>query len=1455
MNRQQKRLNVVPMLVILAVAVAAVVAIAIVHRLQTARNAGSLASLARSKVAEGKPAEALGLFARYLAYRPDDATAQAEFARLIVTHAERPSATKNDRSYAYNVLETAVRKNPGDNQLRRQLAEWMLRFGRYGDALAEITILSEQATAASGGSDGRAPDADSIELLRARALAGKGEFQAAAASAAAVLGFDLTTQSFKPNGPARSAAAGPREDDTTLQASLILASLLEQKLNAPDAAAAVLERLVALNSEDFRAWLTLARWHQSRGELAKAAESVRTAARIAPDEPDVLFTDLELSVAEQRFTVADQLANRARSLFPNDERSFRGQATVAVQQGDLERAIAVLNEGLTEQAGQPSLLLMLADVLLQNNQLEKADEVIGAFIERHGATSPAVGLLEARILIAQKRWLPAKQKLDSVRPLVAESVSLTKQVDLCLGQCHEMLGQFDEQLAANQRVLSEDHESLAARIGMAGALAASGKPDAALAEYEAVAVSLPPDGLPAVPRIWNPLLQLRIANLMRQPAADRDWTSVDQLIELLEQSPAVSDSQVALLRADVLVRKGLVPAAFAVLKKQVEADASSPQALAALAVLTMREQGPAAAQSLLDTSPPEIADDPVLLMARAQVAARSSPDESAAALARIEKKALGLPAESSIRLLSVIASIHRGMGERGEAERVWQTALEQRPDDIGIRTALFELFCEEGSVEKAQAAAAELSRLSGPTSPQGRMATAAALVLGVRTTQAHNTSASSPLSDEEKEQLIAARNLLIEAENDRPGWPQIQQLHAEIAGLQGDLPAAIDRLQQAMRLGPTSPAVIRRLVSLLYATNRLEEAQQAIATVGPDGLDGIERISAEIDLRNGQFDNAVALAERSLAGGKQNTAGDLLWFGQLLARAGKTDRAVDVLQQAVDADPLQSAAWMALFASQLATGNQRAAERTLEQGGEKLAPPQRQMFIARGSEMLGRVDDAERSFREALVAVPGDAAASRGLVAFLIRRGRLTAAREELQTMLASTPDDAAGKWMQGWARRTLAELTVQQGSYQDVERTLALLDSNADADGVLPPDDLALQAMLLAPRPEPSSWRRAVAILDTLAAQQPLTTTQRMQKAQLLEQLGRWDECRNELLSIVSAPNTPPAVQSLLIEKLVRHGDLDAARIWLKTLAGRLPDAPVVSALQARLALAENDRAGAMAAIRKLMPDESSSPGLAGQFGPLASLLEELGFQAAAETVFTQFAAASSDGVIARAGFLARAARADESLDLLEASWERIPLDNLLRTAISVLASQGDGRTSQQSERVGKWFEKARRQDPDSSSLALLFADFVGMTGSREEVVKIYRAVLDRKDLSPQLAAVASNNLAFHLAEPETVAEAEKLVATALAELGPHPDVLDTRGVVLLAAGQGRRAIEDLQEAVLSPSPAKYIHLASALVSERQLDAARKALEEARKIGFQPEQLSPGDRKRLKAVESALGG
>lgn len=1458
MNRTAKRVNVRLLIAILATVAVAAVAIVVIHRIQVARNAGSLAKLARSKLEAGKNAEARGLFARYIAYRPDDAAAHAELARLVVELAERSEATKDERSYAYNVVEAAVRKNPTDVLLRKQLAEWMLRYGRFGDAKAEVVLLREQLAAASPGDGTAAPlDPDSVELLQARALAGTGDFQEAATTAAAIIGFDLAREAFDPPAERRPAAAVVRG------ASLVLATILADKLKNQPAAASVLAHLAVSNAEDAQAWLALARWHQSHGHLADASKAVQKAAELAPDDPNVLFSDLELSIAEQRYAVAEQLATKARSLFPADERVFRGLAAVAMRQGDVEKAVAVLREGLAEQAGQPSLLLMLADVLLQANRLTEAEQTINAFVERQGATSPAVGLLEARLLVGQKRWLQATQKFESVRPLVAESEQLTRQIDLSLGECHEMLGQFDEQLAANQRVLSEDHQSMSARIGVAGALAASGKTDAALTEFEAIATEVPADRLPQLPRLWNSLLQLRIAAEMKRPPAERDWSRVDQLLDTLEQSPVVTDTQMALLRADLLVRKGDSQAALDVLRQRVVTDPSSPQPRAALVFLTLRQQGLTAAKAVLQSTPAAIVDDPVLLLVQAQLASRAPAAEAVAALHELEEKAASLTAEPSERLLSTIGSIYRGMGDAAEAERVWRVALKKHPDDLSIRLALFELACESGKLDKAQATAAEISKLTGPTSPQARVTAAATLVLAVRSELAKQAATvdlregdpeAKPLSPTEQEQLVAAKNLLIEAENDRPSWAQIQQLFAEIASLQGDSAAAIERLQQAVRLGPVNPAVIRRLVSLLYLSNRFEEAQQALDLVGPDGLGGMERVSAELDMKAGQFDEAVALAERSLAGTEQHTAGDMLWFGQLLARAGKAERADEMLQQAAEADPSQPAVWMALFSSQLATGQLRAAENTLRRGGEALAPPKRQMFIAQGYERLGRMDDAEKSFQEAVAAAPDSPAAARSLAGFLVRRGRLTAACEALRAIITATGSDPASMRTKQWARRALAEIVAQSGRSKDAEQAVSLLSENADGSGRLSAEDLTLQIAILSARPEPSNWRRALTLLDTVAALQPLSAAQRMQKAQLLEQLGRWDESRSELLSIASAPNTPPAVQALLIEKLLKHRELAAARIWLKTLADRLPNAPIVAALQARLAWSDNDRTAAVAAIRKLLPGDNPTPEIASQLGPLSAFLEELGFAAAADQTFAQFAAVSSDGVIARAGFLGRAERTDEALDLLEDAWDRIPLENLLRAAVAVVGSAGGSMTPQQSERVANWFDKARRLDPDSPRLAMLSADFVGLTKTRDDVVAIYRELLARSDLSPQQTAVAANNLAFHLAEPGTAAEAEKLVTRAIAELGPSPDVLDTRGLVLLATGKSREAVADFKEAVLVPSATKYLHLASALMAEQQVDAARQAFAEAKKLGFTTQSLSSGDRKRLKALESTLG-
>ncbi len=1455
-----KQVNVRLLLLLVAVVFGGMLGVFLLHRFQVNRNAGSLAKMARLRLAEGKNDEALSLFARYVSFRPEDDKAYGEFARLVLERAESPMANRGDIARAYSVLETAVRKTPDDDELRRRLAAFEMRIGRFVDARQHLQILRERLPTDTTSStkpaaddavaDGTAAPLDrtEIELMLARAQAGTGNFEEAAAIASGLIGFDLAKKSFDPKKQAAP--------DST-EAFILLAAILEEKFKDPATANALLEQLVKANATDPKAWLAISSWHRQRGDLAAAKKDVAQAEAIAPKDVNVILAAFDLAMAEKDMARAAETIRRGLEVAPDDERMVRGSAVLAMQEQAPEKAIEILDKALDATPGRPTLLLMLGDAQLQANRLPALDTTIAQLKTAIGNSSPVVGLLEARALVAQGKWLQAKSRLEAVRPLVAGSDELTRQVDLYLGQCYERLGQFDEQLEANRRVLTDDPTSLAARVGAASALLAAGKSDEAIEEFELVARAIPKDRLPGIPQLWSPLLQLRVAAQMKRPVADRDWSAVDELLELLQQSPGISSSQMALLRADILVRKEEAEAAIDLLEDATKADPKDPQLWAALATLRLQGQAPSQARDVIARVPPEIADAPNMLLAAAQIAAREPAEGAVKELADIEGRALKLPADQSARVLSALASLQLGLGRVDEAERLWTTIADKSPDDLRVRIALYELARERGDTAKTKSRADDLSAVAGPTSPQARLAQAGTLVLGVRESQKKKTSAGEgaiELDANERRDLDEARNLLIEAENDRPGWHQIQQLFAEIDGLRGDMPAAIDHLQRAVRMGPANPAVVRQLVALLYASNRLDEAQQALARLGPDGLEGFERITAEMEMRSGKFDDAVALAERSVSKDSKNPR-DLLWLGQLLSRSGKNDRATDVLERAVEAAPEQTETWLTLFSHQLASGSRKPAENTLDRAADRLTEPARQLVLAQGYEMLGRFPDAEREYRDAVKASPGDLTASRSLAAFLVRRGRLNPARDELRGIIDAKADDPNSRGIQRWARRTLAQLTAESGGYRGVEQAVALVERNAGSDGKLSPEDVSLLVSMLAGRPEPASWRRAAKLLETLSASQPLSAAQRLQLAQLRERAGRWEECRNDLVSLVAAPNTPPALYALLVEKLIEHGELSTARTWLTKLRTLAPDAPATLALDAKLAMAENDRPTAVAAARKLMPSGPVPLEQVAQLRDIARLMEDLGFPKAADKILNEYAGRSLDGIVARAEFLGRQKRVGEALDLLETAWNRLPLERVLQAALTVIRGKGDRPTPEMTSRLDQWFKKALREDPDSVVLSLLQAELREIQGRSDEVESLYRELLTRKDLAPTQTAIVANNLAFHLARPDTAEEAIKLIDSAIAELGPHPDLLDTRGVVRLASGDTRRGIADLEEASLSPSPVKLLHLALAQAEDKQTLAARRSLEQAKKRGLDPLLLSPADRARLERVEAAIGG
>lgn len=1424
--------------------VALVVGVAVLHRIQVNRNAGSLAKLARQRLNEGKTGEAIGLFARYLGMRPDDVEVQREYAELVLAQTQESSASQNDLKRAYGSLENAVRRNPEDDALRLKLAEFQVRVGRFSDAREHLETLRTRLAKAPAGEPGTdGIDPTTLQMLLARSLAGDGDFDAAARQAGDLIGYDVQQRAFVPD----------RRPAEVTDAYVLLATMLDQRLDDSAAANAVLEELAQKRSEDPGAWLALARWHRQLGDLDAATADLDKATALDPESPDIIWASFELALAKGDVPAAQAIATRARELFPRDERVYRGLASLALQQQDQAAAESILREGADQIPGRPSLLMMLADTLLSRGKIDEAAQILTQLEELFGTANPAVGLLQSRVLIAQRRWTEARRRLNEIRPQVASVPEMARQIDLCLGQCYENLEEFDEQLDVSRRILVDDPTSLVARVAQASALAAAGRPDDALEEFETVAATIPVERLTSVPQVWYPLLQLRVLQQAKLPVADRDWSRVDDLLARLEASPGISASQVALLRADVLARKGENDAAADLLERAVKESASEPQVWSALAMLTLRERGPDAARAVIARVPAEVIVHPALVSVRMQLAARAPSADSAQELADLETQAAGLGPEDAARLLSSLAGLRLETGDAAEAERLWKAAAERQADDLRSRTALLELAMKSGDLDKAKAAVAEIEAVAGRDNARTRVAEAGVRILEVRKAQERKEleSGKVELSATDKRLLDEARNLLIEAENDRPGWHLIQTYAAEIDGLRGDIPAAIDRLQRAVRLGPANPEIVRQLVALLYASNRLEEARKAIDMLGPDGLDGFERLTAEMELRSGNLDDAVAIAERTVTLDSKNGS-ELLWLAQLLERTGKRERAGELFTRAVEVAPDRSDVWVSLFAHQLATGRRRAAENTLDRAVAALPSPARELVLAQGAEMLGRLDDAERAFREAATAAPNDIGISTARAEFLVRTGRTDQARQVLRDILASSDDNASARAMKAWARRKLAELIADRGTYTKLLEAVALLDGAPDAGDRLDAEDAAVKVALLANRPEPASWRLAIEVLEQLRRQQPLTTAQRLTLAGLLDKSGRWDEARQELMAVVAAPKTPPAFIAMLADKLITHGELGNARAWVKRLEDTAPDAPVTVALEARLAIAEKDRTRAAALAKRLMPGDEVPTDQLGQLAALAQLMEELEFPKAADKVLASYASRSSDGVIARAQFLGRQRRTIEALDVLEQSWDRLPLERLLSIAVDVLRSNPKAEGA--AERLEQWIAKARRIDPESVVIALVEAELLGMQDRGSMVEARYRELLARKDLDAIQTAIVSNNLACHMAEPGKAGEARKLIDAAIDAIGPHPDLLDTRGIVRIAQGEHREAIADFEQAVLQPSDVKFLHLAFAQLRAGDKAAAREALDRSRRKGLTVERLSAADRSRLAELESALG-
>ncbi len=357
---------------------------------------------------------------------------------------------------------------------------------------------------------------------------------------------------------------------------------------------------------------------------------------------------------------------------------------------------------------------------------------------------------------------------------------------------------------------------------------------------------------------------------------------------------------------------------------------------------------------------------------------------------------------------------------------------------------------------------------------------------------------------------------------------------------------------------------------------------------------------------------------------------------------------------------------------------------------------------------------------------------------------------------------------------------------------------------------------------------------------------------AQLEEADKKLPAAKELLLRLAGQKKSDPAVLLRLVDFLMRHEELDEAGPWLTQLESAAPDGLGPVQLRAQW-LKAKDRSGEIGPLitdfkRRQMATELTSQQQASVLLNCAGLYAAFGDTSAAEATYRELVAAVPQYYTTLAEWLFSQKKPKDAIALY------VKASDVTSTAAIQLARllvKYDA-LALQTAAVDKVLAKAIKAHGDDPGLLLTVAEFRKQQHRRDDAEQLYRRLLE---LKPD-HGVAANNLAWMLSErPEDCDEALKLVEQALEQLGHNPEVLDTKGMILLRQHHAPEAVDTLRLATKSPgaNPSSYFHLSLAYRDAGNKDRAREELQTFRRLKPDTQQMTEEERQQLADLETAL--
>jgi tetratricopeptide (TPR) repeat protein len=961
---------------------------------------------------------------------------------------------------------------------------------------------------------------------------------------------------------------------------------------------------------------------------------------------------------------------------------------------------------------------------------------------------------------------------------------------------------------AYKRVADWDPRSVAAHMGMATARIQQGQFKQANAEFAA----LKRQGQ-VPPRAWIDVVRLEMQHQLQQ--SKPDWKEAENGLEQAAKFNPEATVEVALLRAELLVRQKKDHEAEGVLNRACQGQPDEAELWTALAELALRRKKPDEARSTLLEAQKKLGDKVPLRLALVRLSLQGKKpkeveDEFKANLEKWAEREKYNEGEQA-RLLGGLADIALRGGDTKTTRHLWgkMAKLPRYATDLRMQRLLFSAALHEGDRDGMQEALDAIKKIE-TEGTYYRYGLAMVAIWQCR--EAKDDAKRTAFLEEARREL----DILAAA---RPSWAPLFLARSEVSELSGMPEQAIKDLEDANRAGDTSPSVIRRLITLLLRKGEDKKAQMYLNTLPKAAIQaGLRHEAVAVHIRNNRMMDALNLTLETMQEGRQGPA-DLVFLARVLSANNRHDEAEAKIREAITIAPTAPAPWVALVEFFVERKLKARALQAIADAKKNIEPKMRSLALARCYELVNQPNEARNCYNEALKEGKDDVVVVRAVAEAHLANRRHAEAEPLLRRLVDG--DLKAKQDERDWARRGLAVVLAGSTDFKRFAEALELVGLKLDRNGKLPKVDavnkptalVRAQARVLASQGQRQFRKQAVALLEALGRRDALVPDDKFLLAVLYDAEGNRSRSQQRLRELAQPPLRTPRylaqyANSLMGNKRVPDDIKEAERViaLLEELEKQREVGPNGFAsveLRARVLEARKKPDEALALMRKHVSRKGARP----------------------------------EEVVLLINTLSRQKRYAEAYALCEKMWNDGNCSPELVAGISTSLLQTMKPEDRQVAAIQNRLQQALEKKP-SVMLKLQLADLLDRRGQYPEAAKLYKQVL--KDEPNNF--VALNNLAWMLAHGGGDAtEALGYVNKALAGMGRRADLLDTRGLIYLALKQPNKAVEDLKEAAgEGESPQRLFHLARAYHALKDKDGAREALKQACANGLKDASLHP---------------